>query len=30
MDKLWPDFQKADLYDAVREFQKRSRRFGGL
>lgn len=30
MEKLWPDFQKADLYDAVREYQKRSRRFGGV
>lgn len=30
MEKLWPDFQKCDLYDAVREYQKRSRRFGGL
>ena len=30
MEKLWPDFQKSDLYDAVREYQKRSRRFGGL
>ena len=30
LEKLWPDFQKADLYDAVREYQKRSRRFGGL
>ena len=30
MEKLWPDFQKSDLYDAVREYQQRSRRFGGL
>lgn len=30
MEKLWPDFQKADLYAAVREYQKRNRRFGGL
>jgi undecaprenyl diphosphate synthase len=30
VEKLWPDFQKADLYQAVREYQKRSRRFGGL
>ena len=30
MEKLWPDFQKTDLYEAVREYQKRSRRFGGL
>lgn len=30
LEKLWPDFQKTDLYEAVRQFQKRSRRFGGL
>jgi len=30
MEKLWPDFQKTDLYEAVREYQKRSRRFGAL
>jgi undecaprenyl diphosphate synthase len=30
MEKLWPDFQKADLYAAVQEYQKRHRRFGGL
>jgi undecaprenyl diphosphate synthase len=30
MEKLWPDFQKADLYNAVKEYQKRNRRFGGL
>jgi len=28
--KLWPDFGKADLCDAVEEFKKRTRRFGGL
>ncbi len=27
---LWPDFNKGDFYEAVFEFQKRSRRFGGL
>ena len=27
---LWPDFGKADLVKAVREYQKRDRRFGGL
>lgn len=27
-DKLWPDFGKEDLADAVREFQKRDRRYG--
>lgn len=26
---LWPDFRREDLFDAVREFQERSRRFGG-
>ncbi|MEI7825396.1 MAG: isoprenyl transferase [Chlorobiaceae bacterium] len=25
---LWPDFQRAQLYDAIREFQNRERRFG--
>jgi undecaprenyl diphosphate synthase len=29
-DKLWPDFTKQDLEDAILEFQKRERRFGGL
>ena len=28
VDTLWPDFAKADLEDAVREFQRRERRFG--
>jgi undecaprenyl diphosphate synthase len=27
---LWPDFAPRDLYHAVQEFQRRSRRFGGL
>jgi undecaprenyl diphosphate synthase len=27
---LWPDFGKKDFYEAVYEFQKRSRRYGGL
>ena len=27
---LWPDFAARDLYAAVAEFQRRSRRFGGL
>jgi undecaprenyl diphosphate synthase len=27
---LWPDFQPADLYRAVAEFQGRARRFGGV
>jgi undecaprenyl diphosphate synthase len=29
-DKLWPDFGREALFDAVREFSRRSRRFGGL
>jgi undecaprenyl diphosphate synthase len=28
VDKLWPDFEKEDLYLAVQNFQKRERRFG--
>jgi undecaprenyl diphosphate synthase len=28
--KLWPDFGKQDLRDAIAEFNKRQRRFGGL
>jgi undecaprenyl diphosphate synthase len=28
-DTLWPDFTREHLYDAVREFQGRDRRFGG-
>lgn len=27
-DKLWPDFGKDDLYNAISDFQKRERRFG--
>jgi undecaprenyl diphosphate synthase len=27
-NKLWPDFGKDDLYDAIIDFQKRERRFG--
>jgi undecaprenyl diphosphate synthase len=27
---LWPDFSAGDLYRAVAEYQRRSRRFGGL
>jgi len=27
-DKLWPDFKKDDLYQAIIDFQKRERRFG--
>ncbi|MBV9670301.1 MAG: isoprenyl transferase [Acidobacteriales bacterium] len=29
-DKLWPDFRGLDLLDAVAEYQKRERRYGGL
>jgi undecaprenyl diphosphate synthase len=29
-DVLWPDFTKETLWDAIRAFQKRKRRFGGL
>jgi undecaprenyl diphosphate synthase len=28
-DKLWPDFDKNDLLDAIRSYQQRERRFGG-
>ena len=28
-DTLWPDFTREHLYDAVREYQQRDRRFGG-
>ncbi len=27
---LWPDFRREDLFEAVREFQRRERRFGGV
>ena len=29
-DTLWPDFRREHLFDAVREYQDRDRRFGGL
>ncbi|MGI0541062.1 isoprenyl transferase [Corynebacterium aquatimens] len=29
-DKLFPDFQAVDLYDAVLEYARRDRRFGGV
>jgi undecaprenyl diphosphate synthase len=29
-DVLWPDFRREHLFDAVREFQARARRFGGI
>jgi undecaprenyl diphosphate synthase len=28
MDRLWPDFTKDDLEDAIREFNRRDRRYG--
>lgn len=27
---LWPDFRREDLFEAVREFQRRERRFGAI
>lgn len=27
-EKLWPDFRRADLFDAIAQFQRRERRFG--
>lgn len=29
-DVLWPDFRREHLFDAVREYQDRDRRFGGI
>lgn len=29
-EKLWPDFRKEDLYEAIVDFQKRERRFGKI
>jgi undecaprenyl diphosphate synthase len=29
-DVLWPDFRREHLFDAVREYQRRERRFGGV
>jgi undecaprenyl diphosphate synthase len=29
-DVLWPDFRRQHLFDAVRQFQRRDRRFGGV
>ena len=28
-DVLWPDFRRVHLAEAIREFQRRDRRFGG-
>ena len=30
MDVLWPDFAPADLDAAIEEYNRRSRRFGGI
>jgi undecaprenyl diphosphate synthase len=29
-ETLWPDFRREHLFDAVREYQRRNRRFGGV
>ncbi len=29
-DTLWPDFRKRDLFEAIIDFQKRDRRYGGI
>ena len=29
-DVLWPDFRREDLFQAIEEFQRRERRFGGV
>jgi undecaprenyl diphosphate synthase len=29
-DVLWPDFRRRHLYEAIREYQRRERRFGGV
>ena len=29
-DVLWPDFRREHLFDAIREYQNRERRFGGV
>ena len=29
-DTLWPDFREADFYEALIDYQKRDRRFGGV
>jgi undecaprenyl diphosphate synthase len=29
-EKLWPDFRREDFYEAIVDFQKRDRRFGGV
>ena len=27
-DRFWPDFRRAQLYEVIRDYQKRERRFG--
>lgn len=29
-DRMWPDFERDDLFDAIWDYQQRDRRFGGL
>lgn len=29
LDKMWPEFEKQDLLDCIKEFKSRKRRFGG-
>jgi undecaprenyl diphosphate synthase len=29
VDRLWPDFEESDLHEALREYARRRRRFGG-
>jgi undecaprenyl diphosphate synthase len=29
-ETLWPDFRRADMLEAVIDYQRRDRRFGGL
>ena len=29
-DILWPDFRRENLFEAIREFQRRERRYGGV
>lgn len=29
-ERLWPDFRRADLFEAILAYQKRERRYGGL
>ena len=28
--KFWPDFRQGDLFETVKEYQRRHRRFGAL